>query len=403
MTRSHKISAKAAVQIHQAWSHAEALGMERPPFYFDLGANAGEWTTKGYLRVQSEFEELPYAIEALDMFAGRVDAENRRDVIVNTADLYMTEDGKLETPFGVFTTEERGFATLAATLQSKMQQVNGVRPASATAYLGSIPANMRAHNVNWMLDHVEGTDLKIGTREGSGGFRSIYRTVTPTYADASPNKLARMLAKTIAEDTDARADIQYDGYRTTVRTLWHNYHDVEAAGTGDIFRFGIELVTADDRSSSIKVRLVTWINQCLNYIITTTSDVTVGRKRHVGDERKLSRAIRKMVKEARAKAGPFLDAWKASAQDDLLSSLNVSNAREVYEKLVKRGYGRVPGVKPDVLVNRYVTAWQAQPGHSRTHFVNGLTRAAHEARWASPWTQHEIEEQAGQLLYVKRV
>lgn len=45
-----------------------------------------------------------------------------------------------------------------------------------------------------------------------------------------------------------------------------------------------------------------------------------------------------------------------------------------------------------------MNGWYSEGGYTAADLVNGITRAAHEAAWSSPWIADDLQRQAGALL-----
>lgn len=397
MTRDNMVNEQAAILIKRDHAEIEKLGFPKPRTYFDLGAQAASWTTDNYSRVQREFEKLPLSDEGLTTFADQVAREDRVDYPTLFSDMHMEDSGALVTPWGDFTPELDGYKAIMQIVQ------NNASAPYLNQYTSTAPADVRAWNFNrWAASLKDKIVLRTRKDEHKAA-RDIYTVVTPVYEPHNPDVLARQLRRIFDKEEGSRVDIRYDGKRTVIRVVWFNYHKIEQAGCGDVFRFGVEIETADDRTSAVWVRLLAYINQCLNYIIVDESLVNVGRRVHKQQKLSMASSVQALVRRAKAEIAPFLEHWNAAAKDNLIEEADKSQPADVFKKLVERGYGKVAGWTTDQLVARYMKAWQEQPGYSRLHFVNALTKAAHTNTWASPWVQNEVETQASQLVYVHRV
>jgi len=395
----------AAVTIEQDRRDLEALGFELEPPLFAVGANAGSWTAEGYLRVRREFEELPLARQGLGAVAATVEAEDRRDFRVALTDLGMEPSGVLVTPHGDLRPEAGAFQDLCGFLPARF----------AGAYLSSVRAELRAINVNDLLEGAENQSVVLRTRIARPGRpRGVYAVVSPSYQGYNVDRVARDLVRVLDGKglaDGARCEATYDGSLASLKVLWFNYHGTELAGCGDVFRFGARVRTADDRSSSLVVELVAHDNRCLNYLIVGSSVVKLGSKRHVGKV-SMARHLEGLVDGAMSQVKGFVDRWNAASQEDVLKVLDVAGptseatAARVFELLLKRGYGKISGCSDAELVKRYVHAWEnpgpgKARGYTRAHFIDAMTRAAHTNRWTNAWAQEELEQQASQLLYVR--
>jgi hypothetical protein len=335
-------------------------------------------------------------------FARVVADEQREDYDVSTNELAFDPSGKVVSRHGEWRLDPKGYRTFLAATAAK---VDGYEPASVHRFTASVPADMRADIINRLLADGSDEPIKLRTRLGAERERVVYACTSQSYAAFNQDMVARELPHALEKnvDTSARADVKYDGSVSTARVVWHNTHDITESGCGDVFRFGIEVRTADDKSSALWIRLIAYINRCLNYLVIGQTHVNIGRRVHAGKVRAMRSWFRARLREARSKGAVVIDAWTEASRDRLIEDANKAEPEKVFGKLIRAGYGKVAGEPVEALVKRYYTAWQRDPGYSRLHFVNALTRAAHEATWASPWVQRDVEQSAAQLVFVHRV
>ena len=393
------VNESSLLTINRDREDLKKLGFVFEPPLYEIGSFAAAVTDKGFMRVQQDFEKKPLIHDALNSLKGVIRKENRRDETLPIRSTKMAV-GSLRLEDGTeYHLERKGLYMLASFLQSRLTN-DSYMVKGLTSYLPSIPIHIRDMNYNALvslLDKNNAGKMMLRVRNGN----NIYAVTTTRYRPIDPDYICTALSDVLSDQEGARGEISYDGYRTSIRALWHNYHKIQDSGTGDVFRFGIEVTTSDDRTEACTVNLVAWINQCLNYLIISNSKVNIKSIRHIGEKKDVKQALRNALVQAKNSTSEVVERWNHAAQERVIESSE--SIREVFTKLIQKGYGKVPGTSTKSLVELYVQNWQKSPGYSRAHIINAMTRTAHTAAWASPWTQREVERQAGNLLYVKRI
>ena len=398
------IDPRTAQRIQGDHTELTKLGFSPTPPLYTMGSKLGEWTESGFRRVEAEFAAKPNAIPALRSFASDVAKEERIDLDYRVRDLSLAiaSDGRTSLVNHDRFPEDR--RELLFERDGLKQLASWLETPGASTFIPSVNPMLRMLSFNG-LKNVIRKHVKLRTRLNGTGDRTVYAVRSRRYAAYDPSDLAADVANLLEEDGDhgSKAEIMYDGLNTEVKVLWHNWHSVEDSGAGDAFRFGFRVRTADDGSRRVTVDLLAHLNRCLNYLIVALDSARVADIRHVGDSEQFVTKVKGAIGAAHAKVQPFLSRWQEAGKTNLLEQANKSQPREVFELLLARGLVKVPGVTPEVFVDRAMKAWQKHPGYSTLAFVNALTEAAHTNTWASPWTQEAIQTQASQLVYVHRV
>ncbi len=407
----------------------EKTGLSAGPDYYASGSQAGGRTTEGYEAKRAEFMAMPDALEECGVTLPRmIAAEDRQDIEVEGFLLSMA-DGKLITPDGSFGLEERAVQQLfsrevlgasfgrgAMTLgqQSRIPELDALFNRSIVGFeryrLDGAADELRA---NVELDEKELArkledlevfrPLKLRTRLSATGQRDVYSVVTPSYTALDVDEIMKILASILAlspKAEGARASIKYDGHVLRSKVLW--FHETICPCTGDTFQVGLELVAADDKSRGIHGNIVFYRNRCLNYIIIGEKRAKLGVLRHTGDRKQLKLDVLEIFAKAIDFVGGLMEVWAERSKEEILSSKRKpAEPKDVIKALVATKAVRLPGLRADQAEEALMKAYQVEPGYTRTAYINMITRAAHQVRFGNFWAAEQIEEQAGELLYVR--
>jgi hypothetical protein len=396
-------SAERLERIAKLDAMAKRAGLSFGPTIRPIGQSIE--AREKYENGQRKWEEMPALQEVCETIIATVKAESREDCQEDVSEIRMLPTGDLATKnAGILGFEPRGLkAFLAETLSystgGRVWEEDGAE--GSAGYLLMCPPEMRADHMNYWMHHfdVEGRkdrsaarDVVFRTRLGKDGKRNIFGVVSPTYdTDCDADVMARIMLETAPEG--ARGEARYDGYRLTLDALFHSDVKSDDIGVGEIFKAGMRASTGDARNkgaaffgNALRVR-------CVNL---TTLPARVGKaRRHRGES--LKDRMRVDALDARKAIEGFATVWANAEKETIIDSSK--DPMEAFDTLIKRGHLKVAGVKTDELKARLVKAWQAEPGYSKRHIVNAMTRAAHTNRWVNPWASQDIETQAGELLY----
>lgn len=385
------VSPEGAARAKADEDAARAAGFALPPPIYTLGTLVNETGIENFRRSRQEYDALPSAEGALADLAERIRKECRQDRLVKVRELRMGPDGTLaRDPKNALPMTRRAFGSLCSF----------VLPGAASAYLSECPADLRALNVNhWLAAEDAERELLVRTRRpgGAGSPGEIFAIVGPRYSAFDLDRVARAVAKEIPQG--ARAEVTYDGTRARIYVLWHTTVAPEGAVAGEIFRVGVLISAADDGTGSIKVESIVERNLCLNLIIIATDRQATMRRRHVGQGIELD--VRRGVEQALKHVDHFRRQWTGARALNVCEQYDVPSApggvRDIYGALIDAELIQAPGGHTAV-VDRLMTGWYAEGGYSAADVVNGITRAAHEATWSSPWVADDLQRQAGALL-----
>jgi hypothetical protein len=271
-------------------------------------------------------------------------------------------------------------------------------PGHAGAYLTKCPVNMRAEHTNIWLGQESnsgGDPVVIRTRL-DGAMRGIYACVSQKYAKMDfPQAIEAFLR---AVPGSAKGEFTYDGNKWRFRATFHSDLMPSEVVVGDIYQLSAWIEGVDDASGSVVIGLDAARVACVN--LTTIYAKTIeGSVRHMG--KAMLDKIAAVSASVMTKAAPFVDAWTAATKDVICEQASEKGVQWVFVQLVKDGYVKSVGADPMVLVERFMRAWQKEPGYCKSDIINAITRSAHEDAWRSPWATTELEAQAGELLFQK--
>lgn len=381
------INETAALRIAEDKAEGIASGFTTGREFFALGTRLADSGKAKWEESRRDHLSRPLIGDAVDGLIEKVRAEARADVNVNANRLRLLPTGRLSTDEGLLSLEEPGFRGLAAR----------VTPGGAS-YLSDCPPELRSFNANYWLGQCEPErELTLRTRRDDEGGRTTFAVVGPRYEAFDADEIAKLASEVI--DPSARVQLAYDGYKLRIDALFHSPITAEEAGVGETFRAGVTIQSADDGSGSIRTSALIERVRCVNLTRLRGVQAT-GARKHIG--RGIAEEVRTHVVAAQEKVAGFIARWKAIDTDVILDS--GKDPREQFELLVTRGYVKPTGCRREEFVNRLVRAWEQEPArYTRTAVVNAITRAAHSNPWSSPWAAQAIEEQAGELVYVRNV
>jgi hypothetical protein len=406
-------------------SAARAAGFNPAPPLYEIGRLVNCVGVDNFRRSQMEFEQMATVDEACGRLCSIIDAEQRKDELVEVPDLHMLDDGKLHTKGnGTYPLSRRAFQGLCGF----------VTPGGA-GYLSECDPVLRAYNVNkwfaqgyrkdrrattsmikeWKIessraerfgtkapkqpvDIVVEKSVTLRTRsDGSESGRELFAVVGPNYGEHDIDKIATQIMEGVP--SDARCNVVYDGHKARIDVLFHSDIEPENAVAGEIFKAGVCITAADDGTGSIKISAEMWRNLCLNLFIIDNAKELVTSRRHFGSG--ISEAVEKGILAAQDKVGYFMDKWGAATLENVVERYEAESADTVLRALAYNKVVHIPGVKKEEMYRRLRRAWEKEPGNNRTAFANAVTRSAHEETWQRWTDSQDLERLGGKLLYAK--
>lgn len=359
-------------------------------------------------RARQAFLEMPDAREALGALADKVVAESRVDVPCMLGNEWANPDETITwlqpSAIGGFAVAKKRSEQPPAYLAPTEQALNQV---AARCPVGH-PAPK--FDIGAWLPALKGTPVVLRTRALPEARRSayqarcareLYAVVGPGYKPYDLDAAAHDLAEACPQDSKAR--IRYDGARARVDVVLQNPYKLDggdAAAVGETHRIVLRMKTADDGSGGYHLSLLAERVRCINLTLLHASKSLV----HASHRREDLRAL---VQQALDQVAPtfaaFADTWRVAWGEcymDRFSHTGLSG-EESLKRIVGNGKYRIAGLGEEGTLAAVLAALNEEPGDSRAHVHNALTRAAHAAptSWASRWADEQAEEQASQLLY----
>ena len=319
-TEAGIVSAIAAARIEDADTRLRKIGLVRPSRNVTSadGYRVDTVTEGGYIpgtaaldeaydRLATSrrlWEERPLVEESLQLVINAVLEEERQDVVINTSELRMLEDGRLYIPglqasgveyegpgaFGIgmeilgmeqLLPKTQGLAMIGKTLRKKAEGYAPIFP-EAMSFLLSMPSDERAWTMNRCFQRSD-TRLKLRTRLGRDGARQLFAVVSPTYAVFDADKVAELLRATLG-GKGLRGEVAYEAGTTnlTVDASYHASADIRDFAAGDVFQVGYRSTSNDTGKGSIRIGGSADWSACLNFIILSHDDAELVARVHKG-------------------------------------------------------------------------------------------------------------------------
>jgi hypothetical protein len=377
-------------------------GFSPKPPVFELGTPVNNWGVDNARKSRKNWEELPLAQDDCVSYIDIINSEDRQDISYELNKFRMNEVGAIDGPTMYVPTE---FAL--SSLVQKTRVVSNLRGAQAVVKAASYvsdpysPLELRQEIVNYYLS----TSKKSAWLRSRVHKRSVGRELFGVFSDRydrswSVNNILELVRQKLElSDNPARSETTYDGHKFRMSIVYHTAIEPENYVAGEFFQAGVDISLADDGSQSIRLSPFVLRNLCLNLIILDRASQTI-ELTHL--KKDLGKAINEGIDAALHKVEGFAEKWSLAGKESILDGIydNLDPVK-VITKLVKAGYGKIPGLNKDEAAQKIYGAWKKEPGYTKAAMVNAISRAAHENNWTSPWITQSLEESAGELLYNK--
>lgn len=398
-TQPDMIDRAAEARIAQQHATAAAGGFDfaKEAQLYPNGHVLYEGGAATFQQKRDAIADQPEAVAHLGRLVEAVKAQQRRDYVVGHNALRMV-DGLLETEHGAFKLERDAWRKVAS------QVMPGGGAGYATECIDRGARKLAAFNFNFWAGHEmnasESTQLRT-RRATEGEGRQVWGVVGPKYGKLDMDVIAAALAEFVAKRANgARCEWALDKDGGSIDINFANPIAATDARVGEVFHAGYRIVDNEVGQGRALLHAIVTRIRCRN-VSTITSDQEAASIIHRGSTAALLASIMEGVKKADAKVAGFADAWADAGKSKIFDS--DADARTKLSKLCESGYISVPGVDHAQLFNRVWAAFQKEPGNSRASLVNAVNLAAHSGAWpgASPWVTRNLEQQAGQLVYVR--
>ena len=384
------------------------------------------------------WEAQPRLHDAVGAFVEHVKAEQRRDVLIGIEHLAMHADGKLTGDGGQkWQLEPEALVQLATRLGVPQPGfLASAWPALramcwnqmlATATNHERSTCPKEHAIRSSLDSLQTIRARLRAADGDP---AVWAVLSDRYATFDVDQIAAALAKGLAQYSEARCEITYDGRGAQFDVLFHSDVQPEKYVAGEFFKVGYRVRTSDAGGGSIKVSVLIWQNLCLNLLCIDVSTFVLANLRHIGSSEALAAKFRDAVKQGEQRIGHFLRAWNFATDDAIADDakggrLIVSDRVRLLDELptgdtfteaellagVFSGLGKSDAVSigrddiPGLIAAHALDNSSAREllPVTRASVVNAITRYAHETVGRlNPAKQAELESQAGALLIGSR-
>ncbi len=337
------------------------------------------------LRSRQQWDQLPVLDAAVSELIAHVQDENRHDETVPLNALTMDEQGYLVLDGDRIGAEKHGFRQLC----------QRARIPGGSAYLAACPPELRARNLNHWLDRTGSDDrVKLRLRRTSETY-SLFASVSPSYAVYDvPEMLAEVLTML---PSDARVEASYDGLHLRFRAVFADEKPVN--DMGEVFRFGVEITSADDGTGALWIAAVVWRVLCTNLMLFSVERQAKVKRIHKGRSSDMVAALFLGIRACKQIDEDFGQVWSQAKQEQL--SPNKHDRRKLLETLFDHKVLQTPGIRATESIGAILTAWDREPGLTRADLVNAVTRSAHEFPWPNVAVAEGLEAQAGRLLTVQ--
>lgn len=373
----------------------QAVGLDTGRTFYPPGTEADIALKSGRIsQARRDFMKLPDAHEGLTLLNQSVVNEDRQDTLAHFGDIMLYGQGGWAVKGNLLAPTERA----AQALIGHRPKDHAAPAIDFLAWRSDVPQDKEV-----VLRH---RALPLYRKAAYTGhdMRECYAMVSPSYKpydlDAAANDLAQVVP------AGSRARIRYDGQRATLDIVLQNPYRLadgsgDAAAVGETHRVVMRVKTADDGSGGYHVSLLAERVRCVNLTL-------LHAKKHMFSGTHRQEDLRALATEALNSVGDtmkqFAQTWEAGWQDFYADKYaGRVSGEEAVKRIVAWGKYRIPGLGKEGTLDACLSALAEEPGDSKLHVHNALTRAAHASTvtWATRWADDAAEEQASALLYQK--
>ena len=131
-------------------------------------------------------------------------------------------------------------------------------------------------------------------------------------------------------------------------------------------------------------------------------ELTGFQLRHSGDFDKMRRAIDRIINSTEMMMRTFSEKWSEAYETQIHENYDGTEvgAHEAFKRLVAHKLVKVPGVKDRALYRMLCNAWDKEPGDTKAHVINAITRL-HEEKTIPWYAMEELEETAGEMVFAR--
>lgn len=382
---------------------AAAQGFSLPQTIYAVGTKLID-VGKNNARLQrAAFDKLPTLEDAAHDVLTRIADERRTDKVVQLSTLKLDPvTGRLQRSNG---DSSKPGLLLTPTGWSQLVSWASNAPCYAAPYLAAIPPARRA--AEWAAIVAQSADRPVVLRlrrpepKTAPDTWELFSAVSERYNTTAGH--AEVLSRLVDQfkGTGARAEIAYHGPgRMTVNVQGHTDVHPDDIRVGEVFKSGVRVSAADDRTGGIPVQCSLTRVRCVN--LTVADALTaIWRGRHSASD--LSEMLTDAIRRAGDRVGPFLAQWSKACQTELPRGIDaIEVLRAIAGDLPEtRAAGvkvqplvHVPSVEPIQLGEILVDAYRAEPSNTVAGISNALSRAPQVGAWPAPLDALELLAQA---------
>lgn len=427
-TRVGEVNAANALTAEQdAQRLAKAGFADQDRFFFALGTRIAQGGVDATNAIRREVEERPFADEAAGKFLDVVKLEKRENLAaMPTKEAHVTRDGHLlllPEPDGrlVRPTElawshlgERldwpGLASFLpqAPPETRKELVECTQRRQQSRYLEALEQyeeERRAYTPKRgqrAPRRPNEPQFTAGIRQGMGGQKfavpQLFRVGGPRYADLGPEKVVEPFIAALPKEM--RATVTYDGNAFSIEAVAASPIAVDGF-VGEAFRAGVRLFGDDVKRGRLRGVAFVDRTRCLNGTVVPAEKLGFSLI-HTGNTESILTKVTELLAALPEAVSEFVERWGAAKREKIIDEQAGFGPRAILNALLEARLIAVPGKREDAL-DRFEAAWRMEPGYDVTSIINAITRSAQTDWWQDVNQLNDLEESAGQVLYVKNL
>jgi hypothetical protein len=377
----------------EARRRAEAVGIRWPGTILPPGTALYESGVDKLTADRARWAKLPSAGDALPAVAAALEAEDRQDVTLPTAELRLHETNGRLYRVGKEKIAPSGYNSHA--FRQLVGQVPGMRAgeaprgfASALLYLSDAE---RAEIVNRRIHKADKTAL-LRTKLTHNGQRVVRAVLSERYADVTDLHVAAAVQASLNGGAQSiKLDYRPGEDASQFELIFPSKIPVKTFKVGDLHYGYVEVRNNEIGSGSIEIVPGLFRAACANLTLSSGEGVRVSI-RHVGDAHKVMRQMRAAIQQAVAQIEPLVHDVEEAAGIEVDGSIV-----DLMSKIAKKF--SADSSAPTRWLKRFEASYTL-PGYQPTLW--GVTSAITEAaQSAGSWRQQQAEEEIAAVLIHK--
>jgi hypothetical protein len=353
-------------------------------------------------RAEEKYNALPTLEEASATHTEVISDEERRDAVVDLTQFRLDPRGDLriwnQSTTSPRVSEGTWGTQFTALSDHAMSQLSVRAPGNVNRSL----SGKTTQEMVRLRTRVSPPSAQVHTNTGK---REAYAIVGSGRRGFQPFDTDKLLAEVSRVAPEMKAEVTYDRDSTVMRCRAVSASaplDIPVfQGTGRVHRIGFDVWSADNGTMSMRVGGFLLRVRCLNATLVEHHHKARRRFRHVGAISQLSAGILETINAVKEATRELVDLWGRKMVEYYLDEDNETrlSPQEAIQRLVVAKLVPTAGLTQEEAIDRYVSAWNEEPGASAASVIMAIQRASHEATWRSKWADDEIESSATGLLY----